>query len=412
MKEENESGKNESPVRVLHLIDRISGYGTTRLLWDIVRLTPSKEVKHFVITFSPDQGKWAAAERLREMGAYRPFPKTGLLKLGRRNWVWFLVRYIWALWHVLQAFIWFRPQIIHVHTSSSLTVGLFLKVVLRCKVVHLVPSLFSQMVDAGRPWVPKFYKKFYAFIDCFFAAASRSRDELLSIGIPGSKIVPFYGLLDLQEINEVRYRQQEYHKSIRKELHLPPDALIAISVGRLDPVKGHIYALEALPVLIRQFPKLHWLVLGDGKQRAELEQRAKTLNLNDHVHFLGHQVKPLPYYAASTVYLRTMIYEETNLSTYQAMAMGLPMVGFDTGCKTELIKKVKHGILVPSKSAEALSTGVNQLLTLPDQGREMGGRGIEYSQEYLNIRKAIRDMTTVYKNLKDRADLKKDIPVQ
>jgi hypothetical protein len=42
----------------------------------------------------------------------------------------------------------------------------------------------------------------------------------------------------------------------------------------------------------------------------------------------------------------------------------------------------------------------------------MGGRGIEYSQEYLNIRKTIRDMTTVYKNLKNGADLKKDIPVQ
>jgi len=214
MEKDDKSEKDDVPIRVLHLIDRITGYGTTRLLWDIVRLTPSKEVKHFVISFSPDQGKWVHAERLREKGAYRPFPKTGLLKLGRKNWVWFLVRYILVLWHILKSLIGFRPHIIYVHTSYVLPVGLLLKVVLRRPVVHLVPSLFSQMVDSGKAWVPKLYTRFHALIDCFFAAASRSRDELLSVGIPSSKIFPFYGLLDLQEINEVRYKQQQYHTTI------------------------------------------------------------------------------------------------------------------------------------------------------------------------------------------------------
>jgi len=86
--------KDTEQIRVLHLIDRITGYGTTRQLWNIVNLTPSNRVKHFIITFSPDQGKWFHAERLQERGIYHPFPKAGLLKLGRRNWVWFLVRYI------------------------------------------------------------------------------------------------------------------------------------------------------------------------------------------------------------------------------------------------------------------------------------------------------------------------------
>jgi len=411
MEKENESIKDDVPVRVLHLIDRITGYGTTRLLWDIVRLIPPDKVKHFVITFSPDQGKWFHAERLREMGAYRPFPKTGLLKLGRRNWVWFFVRYIAMLWHVCKSLIWFRPHIIHVHTRYSVTVGLLLKVVLRCPVVHLVPSLFSQMVDAGQAWVPRLYARFHALIDCFFAAASRSRDELLSVGIPSSKIVPFYGLLDLQEINEVRDKQQQYHKAIRETSHLPSDALIALSVGRLDSSKGHRFALEALPALLRQFPNLHWLVLGEGKQRTGLEDRARKLGISPHVHLLGHQGHTLPFYAAATVYLRTMIFEETNLSTYQAMAMGLPIVGFDTGCETELLNKVGHGILVPNKSVEALSTAVAQILSMPDQGREIGSRGIEFSRVNLDIRQAIEDMATVYKNLKDGVDLKKDISV-
>ncbi|MDH3771520.1 MAG: glycosyltransferase family 4 protein, partial [Nitrospirota bacterium] len=243
--------------------------------------------------------------------------------------------------------------------------------------------------------------------DCFFSGVV-SRDELLSVGVPGSKVLLIRGVIDFQEISAVRRERQQHHKAIRETLHLSSDALIALSVGRLDRSKGHIFALEALPALVRQFPKLHWLVVGDGKLRHELEDRAKALGISHHVHLLGHQDDPLPYYAAATVYLRTMIFEERNLSCFEAMAMGLPMVGFDTGCEADLINKVGHGILVPNQSAEALSAAVAQILLLPDHGREMGSRGIEFSQANFDIRLAIEDITTVYKNLKDGVDVKKD----
>jgi glycosyltransferase involved in cell wall biosynthesis len=401
-----ESAHDDVPIRVLHLIDRITGYGTTGLLWDIVRLTPPDKVQHFVITFSPDKGKWIYADLLREQGAYCQVPGWRILKiLDHRPMTWFLVRYVTALWHVFKSLIWFRPDIIHVHTNYVLTIGLLLKVMLWRPVVHLVPSLFSQMTDSGKPWVPKLYARFHVLFDCFFTAASRSRDELLSVGIPESKIVPLRGILDLEEINAVRHRRQQYHKTIREKYHLPSDAVIALSVGRLDPSKGHIFVLEALPALLHQFPKLHWILVGSGKQYAELEARANTLKISSHVHLVGYQDDLLPYYTAATVYLRTMIFEETNLSTYKAMAMGLPIVGFDTGCETELLKKIGHGILVPNKSVEGLSAAIAQILALPDHGRGLGGRGIEFSQTNLDIRLGIEDITAVYKNLRDGIDI-------
>ena len=92
--------------------------------------------------------------------------------------------------------------------------------------------------------------------------------------------------------------------------------------------------------------------------------------------------------------------------------MGLPMVGFDTCCETDLIKKVGHGILVPNKSVEALSAAVAQILLLPDHGREMGSRGIEFSRINLDLGQGIEDLIVVYKNLKDGVDPQKDIPGQ
>ena len=91
--------------------------------------------------------------------------------------------------------------------------------------------------------------------------------RLLSVGIPDSKIVPLRGLLDLEEINAVRHKRQQFHKTIREKYHLPSDAFIALSVGRLNSSKGHLFALEALPGLLRHFSKLHWLVVGDGSYK-------------------------------------------------------------------------------------------------------------------------------------------------
>lgn len=61
-----------------------------------------------------------------------------------------------------------------------------------------------------------------------------------------------------------------------------------------------------LPDLLRQFPKLHWLLVGDGNQLSELEDRAKNLSIYGHVRLVGYQENLLPYYAAATVYLRTI----------------------------------------------------------------------------------------------------------
>lgn len=405
MENEEKNFKNAAPVRVLHLIDRLHGGGVESLLWDIVRLTQPDKVKHLIITFSPDKGNWVYADLLRTKGAYHQVPRRRILKMGRNPNAKLLIRYTSTLCHVFKSSIWFRPDIIHVHGKYIYPIGLLSKLVLRRPAVHSVPCLFSQMVEQGKPWLPKLYTRFHSLVDCFFSFLPQ--DELIKLGIPVSKVYPMRGSLDLQEINCVRQEQSHHQKAIRESLHLPSAALIALSVGRLTPIKGHQFALEALPALLPKFPHLHLLVIGEGKQRTELEEKAKTLGISHHVHFLGFQNDLLPFYAAASVYLRTAVLEAENFCSHLAMGMGLPIVGFDPGVKNELIQKVGHGILVPNQNVKALSDAVAQILELPDQGKEIGARGREFSRENMDIRHAIEDIAAVYKNLRDEGEVKK-----
>jgi glycosyltransferase involved in cell wall biosynthesis len=404
------------PLRVLHLIADLGGGGSERIVWDIVRLTDAEKFKHRVVTIYPDySGDFIYADRLQAHGAYKQptvkgagyvgkiikalkaqrdrFPARKLLfpalRLGSSGL---------ALSRVTKAFRQFDPDIVHVHTLPGFLPGMLMKRLFNKPLIHTVPSVFSQMADAGYGWMPKLYARLHPWVDFFFTGASR--EELLEIGVPASKIHEIRGgFVDLEAIAHVEAERERHYAEVRRSLDLPQDALIALSVGRLHPSKGHEFALAALPLLLDRFPNLHWVVLGEGAERSALEARARALGITSHVHLVGFQPNPSPYYAAANIYLRTPVFEAENLSSYQAMAAGLPVVGFDTGNETELIRKAGHGHLVSNRDAAALAEAVACILKLPDGGRTLGRLGAEYCRQHLDVRLTISEISSAYVDL-------------
>jgi len=292
----------------------------------------------------------------------------------------------------------FRPDIIHTHGFYSFKYGLLFKTLFRRPLVHMVPSLFAQMEAQGTGWLVNYYRRFHRRVDRF-ALDPGYRSELRGVGIPDEKFLDVNGTLDLEAIASVKTERRRHRLEVRRKLRIPDDALIVLSVGRLDPTKGHRYALEALPSMLEEFPNLHWLVLGEGAQRDELEQRSKELGVETHTHLTGFDPEPLPYYAAADLYLRTTTMEGENISSRQAIAMGLPTVGFDNGCETDLLAKLGHGLLVANADAAALSAATCRILSLPDRGAAMGALGIDYCKTNIGIQKHVDDLLSLYNQL-------------
>ena len=422
------------PLRVLHIIDTLGGGGSERLVWDIVRLSDPARVQHRVVTIFRE-GYLATpvyAEPLRQLGAYgkRDFSRSGAttqrkninaapLRRRGRNLppvlkkplvrIWNFAFSIWrqlkhAAAHVPSMFtipaeyFRFKPDVIHTHGFYGFKYGLLFKTLFRRPMVHIVPALFSQMEAQGTGWLVNRYRRFHRSVDCF-ALDAGYRNELLNVGVPDNKLLLIDGTLDLDAIATVRVERDRHRREVRQKLGLPEDAIILLSVGRLDPSKGHSYALEALPKILTQFPNVHWIVLGEGDQRRELEKRIDDLGIARHAHLIGFDPEPLPYYAAADLYLRTTTMEGENISSRQAIAMGLPTVGFDTSCETDLIATLGHGILVPNADATALAHATCEILSLPDRGAALGARGIDYSKTHMGIQKHVDDLMSLYTQL-------------
>ncbi|HSE17298.1 MAG TPA: glycosyltransferase [Pyrinomonadaceae bacterium] len=432
------------PVRVLHIIDTLGGGGSERLVWDIVRLSDPARVQHRVVTIFPDGYlvPFVYAEPLRELGAYRGSQDANAqsrqggskspgdfasLRLGVKNLPRALKNplvHTWnsgfSLWRELKhigvhlrstlsvpaEYFRFKPDVVHTHGFYGFKYGLLF----RRPTVHIVPALFAQMEAQGTGWLVNRYRRFHRHVDCF-ALDAGYRNELLSIGVPPHKLLLIEGTLDLEAITAVRSERERHRREVRQRLGIPEDALIALSVGRLDPSKGHSYALEALPAILKQFPNLHWIVLGEGEHRRELEKLIDELGVAPHAHLIGFDPQPLPYYAAADVYLRTTTMEGENISSRQAIAMGLPAVGFDTCCETDLIAKLGHGILVPNADAAALAAATWQILSIPDRGAAMGARGIDYCKTHMGIQKHVDDLMSLYTQLKRTHPVNPENPV-
>ena len=405
--------QSRRPVRVLHIIDGLAGGGSEQWVYDIVRLSDGARTRHRVATVHPNLGRFVYADRLGALGAYRgasrrtdgPTEVDTLFARTRqsvnRGPAGRALRLAWhaggvfpsGLYRVLHEWRTFRPDVVHGHTFHGFVFALLLARVARRPLVHTVPCLVSQMNDAGYGWMPPLYAREHPRVARFFTAYPA---ELRRLGVGSEKICEISGVLDMVRIDDVYHERSRYRTDLRRSLGIPADAPVALSVGRLHGSKGHELGARAVALASRRFPDLHWVVLGDGPERSALEAAVREVGMTGRAHLLGFVPEVLPYYAAADLYLRTTLLEAENQSSYQAMGMGLPVIGFDTGAGTELLSRVGHGMMVPAGNAGLLGDAIVEVLTAPARGADLGQRGRSYARQTLGIHRAIEELTTTY----------------
>jgi peptidoglycan/LPS O-acetylase OafA/YrhL/glycosyltransferase involved in cell wall biosynthesis len=156
--------------------------------------------------------------------------------------------------------------------------------------------------------------------------------------------------------------------AVRRELKIPPDALVIGHVARMTPWKGQRYLLEAFSRLAGQNPRAHLLFVGSALFEGDafeqsLRQRAAVLGLQDRVLFLGYRKDVRELLAAMDVFAYSSIEKETGpLSVLEAMATGLPVVGFDIPGVRLFVSKPECGLLVPVEDIGLLSDALSRVL--------------------------------------------------
>lgn len=122
---------------------------------------------------------------------------------------------------------------------------------------------------------------------------------------------------------------------------------ILLTVGRLTALKDHETLIRAFALLTPAAPEWKLRIVGDGELRQSLVGLVQSLGLAGRVELPGSIADIAGEYLAAQLYATPSRYESFGLATAEALAYGLPAVGFDDCPGTnELIQHEVNGVLV------------------------------------------------------------------
>ena len=167
-----------------------------------------------------------------------------------------------------------------------------------------------------------------------------------------------------------------------KRRHYIEGSPVVLYLGRLNPLKGPQFIVEAAPRLLKEFPGAAFVFVGPDQSglRERLQARAKELGVLAHVYFTGmidDFEEKMQAYSSCDVFCLPTSYEGTSQAVFEAMTQGKPVVATNTGGIPYQIEDGKEGHLVNYGDVPALTEMIAQTLRDPSKATEMGARGRE-----------------------------------
>ena len=154
----------------------------------------------------------------------------------------------------------------------------------------------------------------------------------------------------------------------RAVLGIPREAHVLVTVGSLSERKGFHRVIACMPALLREFPDVHYLVVGsggpEGDNAGQLREQVRDLGLGESVRFLGALSREgvIGALSAADVFVLATRYEGWANVLLEAMACGLPVVATDVGGNAEVVSRPELGTIVRFDDHDALCSAIRESL--------------------------------------------------
>ena len=190
-------------------------------------------------------------------------------------------------------------------------------------------------------------KRLVPFSDSIIAQCEGMKNEASNfISIPSTRITTIYNPVSDFEYSSTPEKKHEI-----------------LFIGRLIPLKGLFYLIDAFEILSKKDFKVTLLILGDGPMRASIQEKISYLNLEGRIILEGFKENPSHYYLQAKATVLTSLYEGFPNVLIESICLGTPIVAFD--CKTgpsEIIIEGVNGYLVPYLDVNKLAEKLFKIL--------------------------------------------------
>ncbi len=188
--------------------------------------------------------------------------------------------------------------------------------------------------------------------------------------------------------------------SVRREFGFGEDTLLVSTIGALHPRKSHDLFVDAAALVLDRVPEARFLVIGGGELREELEQHAARKNLTGKMAFPGVRDDIPRLLSATDVYVKPGVVEGyIGITVLEALALGKPVVAFDTQDVKLAVHDGVTGKVVPNGDVQAMAEQVAYLLQHPEIGTQLGRAGFDLVQQRFHFRQLAKQMEEFYQHV-------------
>ncbi len=197
--------------------------------------------------------------------------------------------------------------------------------------------------------------------------------------IDKDKITPLYTPFDLAAL---RQKGEQLAKNPFKN----KDSLKLVITGKITPTKGQSEIAEAIARLIKMGHDTELCVIGTPKEPnddAPLKNIIKANGLGDKVHLVGEQSNPIAILKYADIGIMASKQEAFGRVTFEYMAIGLPVVGANSGATPELIDSGKNGYLYDQGDINSIVDQLLKYATNPSLIKEHGDAAQHKAEQML-----------------------------
>ncbi|UCG45085.1 MAG: glycosyltransferase family 4 protein [Candidatus Bathyarchaeota archaeon] len=218
-------------------------------------------------------------------------------------------------------------------------------------------------------------------------------DDALRLGVPKNRLKVIPRGVDPKRF----FPHQKTRQLTRKRLNAKDDEIIILFAGRLVPVKGLDYFIDAAKILVRKNRKLLFIIAGDGILRGKFE--AETRNLRSNIRFIGHRQDMPDVMNAADIFVLSSVSEGFPNTVLEASACAKPVISTKVGGANDIILDGETGFLIERCDVADLCNALEQVLSDMPQAAKMGLKALPRMLEHFTWDSVVSRWENVYSEI-------------
>lgn len=298
-----------------------------------------------------------------------------------------------------------RPDVVHTHSSKAGILGRLAAHDARVPII--VHTIHGMSFNRTQPWL---VRRVYAAMEWWAARRSNAIitvadamiEQSVAAGIcPRHKLRTVYSGMEVEQFTPCA----EHRRAVRRGWGVSDDDIVVGTCARLFRRKGYEQLIPIMAAAAQREPRLRFVWIGDGAQRAEYEAELARRGLADRTILTGlmppTEVPRL--LAGCDILAHTSQWEGLPRVVVQALLMQVPPVAFDIDGTPEVVLDGRTGRLVPLNDLDAFVAALCELAADADARRRLGHAGRELCLERFDWRRMVDQLEALYGELASTA---------